>query len=112
MPLSEGICSKNASSASNPPADAPIPTMGKRSDADSVRGPVGWARVRAAGSRLAGRRARSFVAVPFGVLWGFDGFCLASMCFQLLPGRHCCWMGNKFMSEKLILLLYDSGLIL
>ena len=30
----------------------------------------------------------------------FDGFCLVSMCFQLLPGRHCCWMRNKFMSEK------------
>src|SRR5215472_1333059 len=39
MPLSTGMCRKNTSSASNPPADAPIPTMGKPSG--SKRGLVG-----------------------------------------------------------------------
>jgi len=36
MSLSTGMCRKNTSSASNPPADAPIPTMGNPSGSERV----------------------------------------------------------------------------
>src|SRR5712691_2561433 len=98
MPLSGDICLKNVSSASKPPADAPIPTMGKRSDADCVRGTAGLARVRAAGDRVADRRARPCVATRFSVAWDFDGFCLATMGSQLLPGK--CYYIVPFQGSK------------
>src|SRR5256885_1996418 len=87
MPLSGGICPKNASSASKPPADTPIPTMGKRSDADGMRGTADWALVRTAGGRVADRRLRPCVATRFSVAWDCGDFSLATMCSELLPGE-------------------------
>src|SRR4029434_3308346 len=100
MSLSGGICPKNASSASKPPADAPIPTMGKRADADCVWGTAGWARVRAAGTRVAGRRDRAREAVRFSVAGDCDGLSLAAMCSQLLPGRYHWWLWNTSLRQK------------
>src|SRR6266699_1621851 len=87
MPFSGGICPKNASSASKPPADAPIPTIGKRSDADAMRETTDWARVRTAGGRVADRRLRPCVTTRFSVAWDGGDFRLATMCSYLLLGE-------------------------
>src|SRR5215467_12437561 len=71
------MCRKNSSSASNPPADAPIPTMGKPSGSGRLAvGPAFLARVTARSAVV--DRTRSVLVGIVGTVPRLDDFRLAT----------------------------------